>query len=397
MAKGIKDEPYSKDSQEIDLQAFRAKLEECLVQIEEPRVEDNQKFEFSTLIGIILCAVVAGANGISDIHHYAEAKQNWLSTWLDFSNGVPSYMAFWWLLVRLKPEQTEKLFRRWLTVLAPEDLKGIIAIDGKRVKGASHGKTSKSLLHMVSAWSSVRGLILGQVKTEEKSNEITAIPELLNTLNISGAVITSDAMGCQKEIASQIVEKGGDYAIALKGNQQSLHDEVENFFEQAKAMDFDGIQCSRCDSREVGHGRTEERTVYVSNDIDWLPMKEEWAELQSIVMVISKRTIDEKTTKESRFYITTLEPDAERLGRVIRAHWGIENKVHWVLDVTFKEDASQVSTGYAAQNLSILRRLTLNMLRLDPDTKTSLKAKRKRAGWNNDYLSHLLRFAINNF
>lgn len=389
MVKGIKDEPYSNESQEQDLKEFRAKLDDCLSELEDPRALDNQTHRFESMIGTILCAVIAGANGISDIHEYATSKYEWLSGWLDLTSGIPSYTTFWWLLVKMDPAQSERLFRNWLSTLNSDELKDIVAVDGKRVRGTSR-KGPKSVLHMVSAWSSARGLVLGQLKTREKSNEITAIPELIDSLDIAGAVVTSDAMGCQTAIARRIVDKGGDYVIGLKGNQQSLHDEVSNYFEQAQAIEFDGVPISYCQSLDKGHGRIEERNVYVTSDIDWLPMKEEWSGLKSIVMIESKRASKEKSSCEVRYYITSLKPDPEKLANVIRTHWGIENRVHWVLDVTFREDASQISAGNAAENLSILRRLSLNILRLDSDKKTSLSAKRKKAGWSNSYLAKLL-------
>lgn len=397
MAKGIKDEPYSEESQDIDLEEFRAKLNSSLEGVEDPRASDNQTYQFESLIGITLCAIIAGANGISDIHHYAISKRDWLSSWLDLSSEIPSYTTFWWLLVRMDPNQTERLFRTWLKSLNEAELKEVIAIDGKRVKGASK-KRSKSILHMVSAWSSARGLILGQLKTHEKSNEITAIPELIDSLDITGAVITSDAMGCQTAIAQKIIDKGSDYVIGLKGNQGALHDEVINYYEQAKAVDFKDVPVAHYQSVDKGHGRLEERSIYVTSDIDWLPMREDWAGLESIVMIDSKRTAGEKISRETRYYITSLDPNPERIARTIRSHWGIENCVHWVLDVTFQEDASQISTGNAAENLSILRRLSLNILRLDSDKKTSLVAKRKKAGWDNAYMTKILKSGcINSF
>ncbi len=344
MAKGIKTELYTNESQQQDLQTFKDELEECLAEIKDPRSQDNQTYSFSSLMGIILCAIVSGANSITAIHEYAVAKKEWLCLWLDLPDEVPGYSVFWWLLITLDPTQTEKLFRRWIDSLNPSDLKEIIAIDGKRVRGASRKNTPDSLLHMVSAWSSSKGLILGQVKTEEKSNEITAIPELIKSLDISGAILTIDAMGCQKDIADLIVEQEGNYVIGLKGNQQSLHDEVVNFFNQACEVEFEGVQHTVHRSIDGGHGRIEEREVYVSGDIDWLPPKDDWTGLTSVIMVISRRTIDGETTEEARYYITNLGPDAERLGKAIRIHWGIENRVHWVLDVTFEEDSSLIES-----------------------------------------------------
>jgi len=266
MARGVKDEPYSEESQELDVEEFRAKFESCLSDLEDPRVADNQTYSFEGIIGATLCAVISGANTISDIHHYAVSKEKWLREWLDLFSGIPSYTAFWWVLVRLDPAECEQLFRNWIRTLDPVDLKEIIALDGKRVRGASK-KASKSVLHMVSAWSSARGLVLGQLKTDAKSNEITAIPKLIKSLDISGAVITLDAMGCQKTILSEIAEQGGDYVVGLKGNQGSTHGEISNYFEQAYDANFDGVAVEHKRSQDKGHGRIEQRDVYATNKI----------------------------------------------------------------------------------------------------------------------------------
>ena len=398
MAKQSEDKSYLNSAQELDLQEFKDKLEEAISGIHDPRAGDNQHYPFSTLMGIILCAAISGANSILAIAEYAAAKRDWLSLWLDIPERSPSYSVFWWLLVRLEPNQTEQLFRQWICSLNPSDLEEIIAIDGKRVRGASRKGGAASLLHMVSAWSSSRGLILGQLKTEEKSNEITAIPKLIKSLDISDAILTIDAMGCQKDIVSSILKKGGHYVIGLKGNQHSLYHEALNFFKQAQDVNFEGVPCSTYHSVEGDHGRIEERDVYVTSDIDWLPQREDWAGLKSLVMISSRRTIGGKRSQEARYYMTSLEVDAEKIGNAIRTHWGIENSVHWVLDVTFEEDLSLITTGHAALNFSVLKRLTLNMLKLDKEAKTSLKGKRRKAGWNNAYLAKILLLScVNDF
>lgn len=393
-AKGVKEEPYNDESKFIDLEQFKDRLEEVSQYVQDPRLQDNQKHNLFSLIAIIFCAIVGGANSISAIHRYAIAKSKWLALWLDLKNGIPSYDTFWWLLVRLDPSQTEILFRKWSSSLSKEEIEDFIAIDGKRVKGASNKKNQPdSLLHMVSAWSSGRGLILGQLKTETKSNEITAIPELIQNLDLKGAVITIDAIGCQKEIAKVIVEKEADYTLMVKDNQPTLYDEIQNYFEQAESIGFEGVSYDSYVKMEKAHGREERREIYVTNDIDWLPMKEEWARLKSIVMVKSFRRIGDDVSEERRYYISSLSPVAERIARATRNHWGIENKVHWVLDVDFQEDLSQLSTRHAAENFSILRRLTLNVIRLDPDKKKSLKGRREIAGWNDEYMAYLLGLA----
>ena len=393
-AKGIKEKPYDDEAREIDLEEFKNHLEKIAHQLQDPRAKDNQKHSLFTLIAIIFCAIVGGANSISAIYRYASSKRKWLMTWLDLRDNVPSYDTFWWLLVRLDPSQTEMLFCQWSATLSKNEIEDLIAIDGKRVRGASNKKNQpNSVLHMVSAWSSGRGLVLGQVKTEAKSNEITAIPALIQSLDIKGATITIDAMGCQKEIARVIIEKGANYVLMVKDNQPKLLDEIQNYFEQAESLKFEGVLHDFFVKKEEGHGRHERREVYTTDDIDWLPMKEVWIGLKSIVMLKSFRTLEGRTSEERKYYVSSLPPLAERIGRAARSHWGVENKVHWVLDVDFHEDLSQISTGHAAENFSILRRLTLNVIRLDPDKKKSLKGKREIAGWDNDYMAYLLRLA----
>jgi predicted transposase YbfD/YdcC len=398
MNKGIKDESYDDESKHFDLELFKSTLEERVRLLHDPRAQDNQHYELFTLLAIIFCAIVGGANSITAIHRYATAKEKWLKKWLTLEKGIPSYDTFWWLLVRLDPLHTEALFRQWSSTLSKEAIEDQIAIDGKRLKGASNKKKPDSLLHMVSAWSSGRGLVLGQLKTEIKSNEITAIPELIESLDVKDSVITIDAMGCQKEIAKVIISNEADYLLMVKDNQSNLHDEIQNYFDQAELIKFDGVQHEFSAKEENGHGRHEYREVYVTDDIDWLPMKEDWQGLRCIVMLKSYRTIDGNTSEEKRYYISSLPPMVERIARATRDHWGIENKVHWVLDVDFQEDLSQISTGHAAENFSILRRLSLNVLRLDPDKKKSLKGRREIAGWDDEYMAYLLGLAtINKF
>lgn len=393
-AKGIKQESYDDDAKETDLEEFRSYLEKIIHPIQDPRAKDNQKHSLFTLIAIIFCAIVGGANSISAIYRYASSKKKWLMTWLDLVDDVPSYDTFWWLLVRLDPSQTEVLFRKWSNTLSKDEVEDLIAIDGKRVRGASNKKNQPdSLLHIVSAWSSGRGLILGQLKTETKSNEITAIPELIQSLDIEGSTITIDAIGCQKEIARAIIEKKADYVLMVKDNQPTLFDEIQNYFEQAESLEFEDVPHNAFVKEEKGHGRQERREVYATDDIDWLPMKEEWIGLKSIIMLKSFRTLNGITSEERRYYISSLLPLAERVARAVRSHWGVENKVHWILDVDFHEDLCQLSTGHAAENFSILRRLSLNVIRLDPDKKKSLKGRREIAGWDNDYMEYLLGLA----
>lgn len=397
-AKGVKNESYNDESRELDLENFKNRLADITQSIEDPRVHDNQTYSLFSLIAIIFCAIVGGANSISAIHRYATSKKRWLMMWLDLKESVPTYDTIWWLLVRLDPSQTEVLFRQWVSTLSKKEVEDMIAIDGKRLKGASKKNQSESLLHMVSAWSSCRGIILGQLKTEKKSNETTAIPKLLDSIDVKGAVISIDAMGCQRAISKKIIENGADYLLMVKENQHTLHDEIQNFFEQAESVKFEGVSYDSFITEEKGHGRNERRELYVSADIDWLPMKDDWAGLKCVVMLKSFRTLNGVTSDENRYYITSLPPIGERIAKVARSHWGIENKVHWILDVGFQEDLSQISTGHAAENFSIIRRMSLNIINLDPDKKKSLIGKRQCAGWDDEYMAYLLGLAaINNF
>jgi len=394
-AKGVKNESYNEESRELDLENFKSRLAYITQSIEDPRVYDNQTYSLFSLLAIIFCAIVGGANSISAIHQYATSKKKWLVMWLELGDDVPTYNTFWWLLI---PSQTEALFRQWTSTLSEKEVEDMIAIDGKRLKGASKKNQSESLLHMVSAWSSCRGLILGQLKTETKSNEITAIPELLDSIDVKGAVISIDAMGCQKAISKKIIENDADYLLMVKDNQPTLHDEIQNFFEQAESVKFEEVPHDSFITEDKGYGRNERRELYVSDDIDWLPMKDGWAGLKCVVMLKSFRTLNGVTSEENRYYITSLPPLGERIARVARSHWGIENKVHWILDVGFQEDLSQISTGHAAENFSIFRRMSLNVIRLDPDKKKSLIGKRRCAGWDDEYMAFLLGLAaINKF
>lgn len=236
-----------------------------------------------------------------------------------------------------------------------------------------------------------QNLTLGQLKVEGKSNEITAIPKLLDILDVEGTTVTIDAMGCQTEIASKIIEKKADYVLALKGNQQSLADEVENYFNQAEALNFEGVECDALGSKEFGHGRIEKREIYVTEDIDWLPQKDKWLNLKSIVMIISERLLPgQKPSIERRYYISSLPANALRMANAIRKHWSIENQAHWILDVGFREDEQNADAGNIAENLSLIRRMALNLLKQEKSIKVGIEIKRQAAGWDNEYLLKII-------
>ena len=358
--------------------------------IVDPRVERTKRHKLLDIIFIAIAAAVCGADNWKAIQVFAEARKAWLETFLELPNGIPSHVTFWRVFRRIDAAEFQKCFVKWVQA-AFEHVDGdIIAIDGKTIRGSGDSSAESSPLHIVSAWAAEHNITLAQLKVRKKSNEITAIPALLNMITIRGAVVTMDAMGCQKSIAEQIIAGGGDYVLALKGNHSLTHDEVENFFVQALAIDFEWVEHDCFISLEKGHGRIEKRTVYVTSDLDWLPSKDRWANLTSIAMVVSERTIKGKTSKEIRFYLSSLKPIASRIADAIRTHWGIENKVHWVLDVAFGEDKNQLSEN-GAENFSLLSKIALNLLKQEKTAKLSIPNKRFRASMDQTYLETILK------
>jgi len=291
----------------------------------------------------------------------------------------PSYMVFWWLLTRLEPGPLQEAFIKWSSKLPDEVKPKLIAIDGKHLNGL----VGKKGMHLVAAWESFRGLLLGQVRAEEKSNEITAIPELLDTIDVSGANVTIDAAGCQKEIAKKIREKGGDYTLALKGNQGALHAEAKNFFMQAEDIGFtEHTYCEVSKTSERGHGREEERKVVVTNNLDWLDLREEWKDMKSMIQISSTRICKGKKSIEKRYYISSKEWPPEEAGLAIRSHWSIENHLHWCMDVIFREDASLANTGHAGENLAMFRRMAHALTKEDVGGTVGIAKKRREAAWD---------------
>jgi predicted transposase YbfD/YdcC len=360
--------------------------------IVDPRIERTKRHKLLDIIFVAIAAAVCGADNWKAVEVFAQARKSWLETFLELPNGIPSHVTFWRVFRKINAAEFHKCFVRWIQA-AFEHVDGdIIAIDGKTMRGSSDSITGSGPLHIVSAWAAEHNITLAQVKVREKSNEITAIPALLDMIMIRGAVVTMDAMGCQKAIAKRIVAGEGDYVLALKGNHSLIHDEVENYFLQALAIDFEGVEHDYFTSLEKDHGRIEKRTVYVTGDLDWLPNKGDWTNLTSIAMVVSERTIKGKTSKEIRFYLSSLKPIASRIAHAIRTHWGIENKVHWILDVTFGEDKNQLSEN-GAENFSLLSKIALNLLKQDKTVKLSIPNKRFRASMDQAYLETILKAA----
>lgn len=361
-------------------------------ELKDPRIDNhNKRHSLTSILVITLLATICGADNWVDIALFGECKKTWLETFLDLPNGIPSHDTFGRFFSELDHDQFQICFINWVKQSVEPKNGSLVAIDGKSLRGSRSETKSKRAIHMVNAWSVENQLVLGQFKTEEKSNEITAIPELLDMLNLKGSVVSIDAMGCQKKIAKKIRDVGSDYILTVKSNQDTLYEMIRSAFNAAKQKQFEGIGYRYCEDLDAGHGRIEKRSCYVLSGVYVQSLVSQWAGLQSIVMIentVEKANSD--TIKERRYYISSLAPNAERLQRYIRQHWSIENQCHWVLDVAFSEDHCRARTKNSAANLSIVRHIALNLLNKDTSKKVGKKAKRKLAGWDHKYLSGLL-------
>lgn len=360
--------------------------------IPDPRIDRNKKHDLAEMLFVASCAVISGAEGWSDIVEFAESKLDWLHRFVKLDNGIPVDDTFARVLSRISPQALHTCFLSWTQALNVNSDGLIIAIDGKTVRRSHNRREGRSALHLVRAWATEAGIALGQVATEVKSNEITAIPELLHQLELKGAIVTIDAMGCQRAIAEQITAQKGDYVLALKGNQTSLNDAVRDYFMAAKADDFQGVDFTYHEQLNTGHGRIEQRRCWACADLSTLPETKPWAGLSSIIMVESERHVDDKVTTEQRFFISSLKSNADKIAPAIRAHWEIENGCHWVLDVTFGEDNSRIRRGHGAHNFSTLRQMALSVLKRE-STKISIRKKRIRAGFNDLFREQVLASA----
>jgi predicted transposase YbfD/YdcC len=341
-------------------------------------------------VAIAICAVVAGADSWDDIEDFGHAKIDWLKSFLDLPNGIPHHDTFRRLFERLDPGEFQKGFLGWIGALHEATERQVIAIDGKTLRRSFDRARGKSALHMVHAWATANHLLLGQVAVDEKSNEITAIPVLLKMLEISGAIVTIDAMGCQKEIARTIRGRKADYVLALKANHERLFEQVVAFWDGACARLRKGPDIRYHRAWFKGHGRDEARRCWATSDLDWLEGREEWKDLKSVVMVEAERFIGDSLSVETRYYLSSLGNDAELLNGAVRSHWGVEDSLHWVLDVTFDEDRSRIRKENAPENFGLLRRLALCLLKKEPTSKRSIKGRRLRASWDEGYLRRVL-------
>jgi predicted transposase YbfD/YdcC len=368
-------------------------LRECFQDLADPRREHLRLHSLWDIVGMTICAVVCGCDTVVEIHEYASKKSDFLRTFLDLENGVPSHDTIGRVFSLLNPEQFRACFASWTESLAQAVAGRVIAIDGKTLRRA-HAKDQKPL-HLVSAFATANRLVLTQQAVDDKSNEITAIPELLNLLDVKKAIITIDAMGCQKEIAAHIKDQGANYILALKDNQPTLHTEVKERFLKGLETNFTGMRHQQCQTTEKGHGRTETRTYHLIRPSKaWLAKYPEWKGLKTLGMVCSERQVGDKApTGEIRFFITSLALNVATFSRAVRSHWSIENNLHWVLDVSYREDESRLRKNHTAENLAWIRRMTVSLFAQD-GTKVGVSCKRKMAGWDDEYLLKIAGRAI---
>ncbi len=358
--------------------------------MQDPRMDRTKRHKLVDILFIAVAAVIAGADTFVEVQEYGKVKHQWLKGFLELPHGIASHDTFGRVFSAIDPQQFKECFLKWIRTIAKAIGGEVIALDGKTARHSFDRTNGKSAIHVVSAWSSENRIILGQVKVDEKSNEITAIPELLSVLEIQNCVITIDAMGCQRAIAEMIQAKGADYVLALKGNQGTLREDVELFFEDAEEHDFRDTDHDYYRTFDKDHGRIERREYWSVSDLDWLEQRQQWTGLRTIGMVRSHRIVDGEKTVETRHFISSLGCNAEQFGHAVRQHWGIENSLHWVLDIAFREDESRIRKGHAAENFGMLRHIALNLLKNDKLSKIGTSAKRKKAGWDNDYLLQIL-------
>jgi predicted transposase YbfD/YdcC len=358
--------------------------------IEDIRDEKKRRHLLIEMLVIAITAVICGANGWVQVEEFGKAREAWFRTFLQLPHGIPSHDTFGRVFALLSPEVFEACFRDWVASVREVCGEDIVAIDGKSLRRSHRRDKGFGPLHMVSAWSTANGVVLAQQATEAKSNEITAIPKVLEMLELKGCIVTIDAMGCQKTIAKKIVERGGDYVLALKGNQSTLAEAVEELFIDADAADYAGWSVDTHETIDRGHGRVETRRYFTLTAVDKIPQAADWEKLNMVGMVQSERQVNGKTRLDYRFYIGSIGGDAQRFAWAVRNHWGIENRLHWCLDIAFREDESRVRDRQAANNLAVLRHIAVNLLKKDTTIKGGLKTKRLVAGWNEDYIANLL-------
>jgi predicted transposase YbfD/YdcC len=363
--------------------------------MEDPRIDRQKLYPLIEIIFLTIAAVVSGSDHFTDIQIFGKANLKWLRRFLPYANGIPSHDTIGYFFSKLDPEHFKKKFIEWINSVATVSEGEIVAIDGKTLRGSHDGGSNKQAIHMISAWARNAHLVLGQRKVDDKSNEITAIPQLLQMLELSGCIVTIDAMGCQKKIAARIVKKKADYVLAVKGNQGTLHEQIKTFFEDQIERDFEDYQekpelIGSYETIEHDHGRLDVRKYWIASDIAWLEEKKDWKGLAAIGCARLTSTKGEKTTRDERYYIVSSAMEAGRFADAVRGHWGIENSLHWSLDVGFREDHSRIRKAATPDNFAVIRHICMNMLKQETTLKRGIKAKRYRSAMDSRYRERVL-------
>jgi len=358
----------------------------------DPRIDRTKRHLLIDILFIAVCTIISGGEGFTDMSSFGQSKEEWLRKFLELPYGIPSHDTFRRVFTILEPAALSECFTNWSMALHEATNGEVIALDGKTIRHSFDSLSKQGALHMVSAWASDNGLALAQVKVDTKSNEITAIPKLLDMIDVKGRIITTDAMGCQRDIAKRIVDKKGDYLFCLKGNQGNLHDDVKYFFDVCSETNYEDVDYGYYETIEKDHGRIEKRRCWVVEDdaIQWLEREEQWPGLKSIVAIECERKIGENITVDTRYFISSLSGGAQKTAESARSHWAIENSLHYVLDVTLNEDANRIRKDNAPENLSTLRKIALNMIKNEKATKGSVAGKIRKAAWDNSYLERIL-------
>lgn len=387
----VKNEHLSKSEQTVET------IDKYFSEIEDPRSTINREHKLIDILVITICAVICGADDYPAIASFGRAKERWFQEFLDLPSGIPCSSTFWRVFRVLDAEEFQRCFVRWMQGLCRLTKGEIVAVDGKKLRHSFAKEDSKAAIHMVSAWASANGVVLGQRKVDDKSNEITAIPELLRTLEIEGCIVTTDAMGCQTEIAQTILDQNADYLLALKENQPHLHEDVALLFDDLEESGFRAYTYDDATDVDKGHGRIEVRKAWVISDPDILCHLrgfQRWPQLRSVVKIQSERYLSSGNSCEVRYFISSLDRPASAILHAVRTHWSIENSCHWVLDIAFREDESRLRKGNGAQNFALLRHIALNALKQESSLRIGIKNKRLRAGWDHNYLMKVLSAAF---
>jgi predicted transposase YbfD/YdcC len=361
--------------------------------VKDPRIDRTKRHRLLDIIMIAICGVICGADNWVDIELFGKTKIEWLKTFLRLPNGIPSHDTFGRVFAALNPQEFESSFMEWVQAINQLTQGQVIAIDGKQLRGSHDSGIGKNAIYMVSAWATENQLVLGQRKVDDKSNEITTIPKLLKLLEVKGCIVMVDAIGTQTKIAKTIIEQGGDYILAVKENQGHLYEDIHELFADNQQFNYEGIPHSYAKVVNKDHGRIEIRQCWTVSDPEYLANIRDlkrWEGIQTLVMILSERRIGEESEVQDRYFISSLESNAEKILRAKRSYWGIENRLHWVLDIAFNEDRSRVRKDNAPQNFAVLRHMALNLLKQEKTAKGGIKAKRLQCGWNVDYLLKVL-------